>query len=161
MRKERDSIGKTRSRPGEVGVRINREDTTLAHGWQLVPALGKPRHVAFLGRACGIISAWHDDNHVCARLRNLLRCHFERGLSQAPEHVFPAGAGDHLRNPVAAHVIRVQPLKTQNARAGPSAGSRSGDRGDLPRQRRCERVGFILAAGRCANAADIVPNFTE
>src|ERR1700691_4110117 len=111
MRQYRHAVSQSRPRTREIRVCVSSVDATIAQRKQIAPAFWKRDRLTLDGSALRIVSTRHDYDQLRPRLRDLRLAHLDRRFARKPQHVLTPGMRDHLRHPMPAHEIRVQPFQ--------------------------------------------------
>jgi fido (protein-threonine AMPylation protein) len=79
--------------------------------------LGEIHRAVFGSRPLCGVTAGSDEENLGSRFDNILQRDSEGWCARFAEDIFTARARNHFRNPVAAHIERLQPFEEGNPRA--------------------------------------------
>src|SRR6266404_9648225 len=115
--KRLDASDQTRARAREVTVGFQRVHPAIANRGNGVPLFRKTHRPVFIASLFGAVPARRDQQDFWRGFPHMFGSDPERRSACTPEQIFAARALNHFRNPVAAHVERLQPFEKRDARA--------------------------------------------
>ena len=156
-----DAGDQARTGSRKVGVGIHVEDLVVANRGHCLPLIRKSDGSILCARLIGVVAAGSDDQNFRLGGDDFFQRDAAGGRAHFSENVATAGKFNHLRDPVAADIDWLQPLKERDARAADGLRNFIFNGGEPCADGFKKALGLVATQGFIANPKDIAPDIAE